>query len=94
MGKPIPAKLRSFYIVDKYMRYSDCYQPKPYTNKLHMITAQSNMDTVDPYLGWRKFVKNKIELIHLPGNHREMVKNPEVAKMLAEKIKNIILNLK
>jgi thioesterase domain-containing protein len=89
MGKPVPAHLRSFYIVDNYMKHSIYYKPQPFNGRLHLITA-NHIQTRDPYLGWGKFIKGGIELDHLPGNHRELVRNPESAKILAKKIFDFI----
>jgi thioesterase domain-containing protein/acyl carrier protein len=94
LNKPIPLHLRTFYIVGNYERNEVQYKPQQYTGKLHLITAEDNFQPRDPYLGWWNFIKGGIELVPLPGDHREMVQNPETVKMMAFKIKEFIEEVK
>lgn len=90
--EPLPIDLRQFYIIDNYMIDSKKYKPGKFDGKLYLITAgdQIQYQQNDPYLGWKDYINGDIKIISTQGNHFDIIKNPERAKVLSEKIKRII----
>ncbi len=89
--EPLPPELRQFYIINNYIIDSKKYKPSKFEGKLYLITAegQKQYEQKDPYLGWKDFIKGDIEVITTPGNHFDIIKNPENAKSLSKVIKQI-----
>jgi thioesterase domain-containing protein len=92
LGKIVPPALRQFYITRNYFSNSKKYKPQPYDGDLFLITAadQIQYTNVDPYLGWEKFINGKITVTSIPGNHFQIIKNPENSRVLSNTIKDIL----
>lgn len=81
--KPLPPKLRHFYIIDTYDKAIHAYAAKKYDGDLVLFRAKAT--TGDPEMGWGKFVSGKVIVHEVPGDHYSLIKEPDV-RQLAEKL--------
>ncbi|MCP5004257.1 MAG: hypothetical protein GY941_09995 [Planctomycetes bacterium] len=64
------------------------YQPHSYRGKIILFKPAEGVDeeSLDPDYGWGDYATEGVEIIKVPGNHRNMVKSPHV-QALAEQLK-------
>jgi len=66
-----------------------CYQPKLYHGQIILFQATlqpEDMPITEPDYGWKEYATAGVEIVKVPGNHRNMVKSPHV-QTLAEQLK-------
>ncbi|MBS1525465.1 MAG: amino acid adenylation domain-containing protein [Bacteroidetes bacterium] len=68
-------------LIGRYQSALDNYTIKPVGAKVHLFKAKINVHYNDDkeYLGWKKFAKNGVELLAVPGDHLDMLKMPNAA---------------
>ncbi|MBS1502348.1 MAG: non-ribosomal peptide synthetase, partial [Bacteroidetes bacterium] len=68
-------------LIGQYQSALDRYTMKPIDAKVHLFKAKINVHYNDDkeYLGWKKFAKNGVELLAVPGDHLDMLKLPNAA---------------
>ena len=82
-GKPIPPKLRHFYIIDTYDKAIHAYDPKKFDGDLVLFRAKAT--TGDAQMGWGKFINGEVIVHEVPGDHYSLIKEPDV-RVLAERL--------
>lgn len=85
-----PSDVQSYFVklndaVKIYDRAFAAYQLQPTDKVIHLFRVQVRRSyEVDPvYLGWKNYTGNEIKVYHLPGDHDQMFKQPNV-KQLAQ----------
>lgn len=73
---PLPPKLRHFHIIVTYEQATARYQAKPYDGPLLLIRAEESK--LADSAGWKELVKGKLTVVTTPGDHFNMIKDPQV----------------
>lgn len=92
-NKPLPGKLRHFYVIDTYDKAIRNYQAKPYDGPLTVLKAKKSGG--DEKMGWTNW-SDQVEVKLLPGDHYSIVREPHVhdlAKALSSSIEKILKNV-
>ncbi|MCB9169811.1 MAG: amino acid adenylation domain-containing protein [Flavobacteriales bacterium] len=89
-GKVIPPKPRHYYIIDTYDKAIGNYRPRPYRGPIAIFRAAATTGPRD--MGWKRLAAGPLEVIDVPGDHYNMIKEPHV-KVLAEKLQERILRV-
>ena len=76
LGRPLPAKLRHFHIIDTYDRATMAYKPKPYSGPITVLRAEHAWGPEDK--GWGALAHGPLIVRNIPGDHFSMVKEPAV----------------
>ncbi|HMC98319.1 MAG TPA: amino acid adenylation domain-containing protein, partial [Flavobacteriales bacterium] len=79
-GKPLPAKLRHFHIIDTYDQAVQRYVPAPYTGMLTVIKAEHSWGPNE--MGWTELAKGGLDVVVSPGDHYTMILEPDVRRMV------------
>ena len=79
-GKPLPAKLRIFHIVDTYDQAVQRYVPAPYKGMLTVVKAERSWGPTA--MGWTDLAKGGLDVVVSPGDHYTMIAEPEVGRMV------------
>ncbi|HVW15130.1 MAG TPA: amino acid adenylation domain-containing protein [Mucilaginibacter sp.] len=68
-------------LIGQYQSALDRYTMKPVDARVHLFKAKINVhyNNDKEYLGWKKFAKNGVELLAVPGDHLDMLKLPNAA---------------
>ncbi len=85
--KPLPPKLRHFYIIDTYGTAIEHYVPKAFPGRLTLIRTKSSPGTTD--MGWRDLARDGVEIRYTDGDHYSIVKEPQV-RQLADELRSSI----
>ncbi|MCC7501656.1 MAG: amino acid adenylation domain-containing protein [Flavobacteriales bacterium] len=80
-NKPLPPKLRHFYIIDVYDKAIRNYKAGPYDGALTVFKADAS--TGPDHMGWALNRKD-VMIRHIPGNHYDVVKEPHVKELALE----------
>jgi len=83
-GRPIPASLRSPYILDMYHQARSKYAPQRYLGQAIYIKGEAN--SIDHVRGWGKLMADGLEVHEITGDHTDVIKEP-YAHLWAEKLK-------
>ena len=81
-----PEILRNFDLINHNAAAN--YQVKPYDGSVILLQAEDRLDFYEylPHLGWEEFVKENFTDRFVPGDHKQLLRNPN-AKVLAQEIK-------
>ena len=93
--KVIPPKPRHFYIIDTYDKAIRAYRPKPYSGPITVFRATSTTGPQD--MGWGRLAAGPLEVVDVPGDHYDLIKEPHVqvlATALQERIAKVLGKLK
>lgn len=87
----IPYSLRYFSIEDKNYAALRSYSPDLYEGGITLIRAPKTARGwyADPYLGWRKVINGKIDIIEINGKHDNFVEGPEMSEAFRRVIKKL-----
>lgn len=87
----IPYSLRFLSIEDKNYAALRSYTPEIYEGGIVLIRAPetSNGWYADPYLGWRKVINGKIDIIEINGDHNNFIESPEMSEAFKIIIKKL-----
>ncbi|MDQ3101822.1 MAG: thioesterase domain-containing protein, partial [Bacteroidota bacterium] len=80
-GKLENPKLRHFHIIDTYDEAIKRYEPKPYAGPVTVLRAEASPGED---MGWGKIVTGPVEVRVVPGDHYNMIKEPQVRKLVQE----------
>ena len=80
-GKLESPKLRHFHIIDTYDEAAKVYKPKPYPGPVTVFRAEKSPGDD---MGWRKIVTGPVDVRVVPGDHYNMIKEPQVKKLVQE----------
>lgn len=80
--KPLPGKLRHFYIIDTYGTSIEQYRPGVFPGRLTLIRTKTSPGTQD--MGWGKLAKEGVEIRYTDGDHYSIVKEPFVRQLADE----------
>jgi thioesterase domain-containing protein len=86
--KPIPIKLRLFYIMDRYKTLIRKYQPEKINGDLLLFRASENKSSLK-YLGWETLVNN-IKLFDIDANHLTIQKEKKNAEIIFAEIEKYL----
>jgi len=92
-NKPLPGKLRHFYIIDTYDKAIREYEARLYDGPVTVFKAKSS--TGEDHMGWSRW-SEQVEVKLLPGDHYSIVKEPHVydlAKALHSSIDKVVKNV-
>jgi amino acid adenylation domain-containing protein len=81
-GKPLPGKLRHFYIIDTYGTSIEQYEPQVFPGQLTLIRTKSSPGTQD--MGWGELASQGVEIRYTDGDHYSVVKEPYVRQLANE----------
>lgn len=81
-GKPLPPKLRHFYIIDTYGTAIEQYRPNVFPGRLTLIRTRTGPGTQD--MGWGALARDGVEVRLTDGDHYSLVKEPYVAQLADE----------
>ncbi|MBK8612082.1 MAG: amino acid adenylation domain-containing protein [Flavobacteriales bacterium] len=81
-NKPMPPKLRHFYIIDVYDKAIRNYKAGPYDGPLTVFKAEAS--TGPDHMGWSMQRKDMLLIRQVPGNHYDLVKEPNVKALAME----------
>ncbi len=67
------------------------YSPDFYDGEITLIRAPEISSSLyeDPYLGWRKIIKGKINIIVINGDHNNFIESPEIFEAFNTVIKKL-----
>lgn len=87
----VPHSLRYFSIEDKNFVALRSYTPDLYEGDVTLIRAPRTIKGwyADPYLGWRKVINGKIEIIEINGNHHNFIEGPEMSEAFKKVMKKL-----
>jgi thioesterase domain-containing protein len=74
-------RLRHFHIIDTYDEAAKVYKPKPYAGPVTVFRAE---ESPGDDMGWRKIVAGPVDVRVVPGDHYNMIKEPQVKKLVQE----------
>ncbi|MBL8001794.1 MAG: amino acid adenylation domain-containing protein [Flavobacteriales bacterium] len=80
--KPLPPKLRHFYIIDVYDQAIRTYDAGTYHGPITVFKAEGSIGADD--MGWSRKEPSAIEVRVVPGDHYNVVKEPQVKSLAAE----------
>jgi thioesterase domain-containing protein len=78
-GLPLSGKLRHFHIIDTYSKAVTAYRPLPYAGHLAVLRSADGWGRVD--LGWKPLAAGGYSLHLVPGDHYDLVKEPNVRRL-------------
>lgn len=85
---PLPVKRRQEYITASYLKLLADYQPKKFNGDILLVRATDN-DSAHKFLGWDGVV-NKVELIMLEGNHRNVLRKEKNIHFISRMVKEYL----
>jgi hypothetical protein len=80
--KPLPPKLRHFYIIDVYDQAIRTYDAGTYHGPITVFKAEGSIGADD--MGWSRKEPSAMEVRIVPGDHYNVVKEPHVKALAAE----------
>lgn len=78
-GGTVPTWLRNFHIIDTYDRAVAAYRPKPWRGKLTVLKAKDSWGPKE--MGWSELAQGGLDVRVLPGDHYNIIKEPQVAEL-------------
>jgi thioesterase domain-containing protein len=87
----VPYSLRFLSIEDKNYAALRSYVPSLYEGGITLIRAPKTASGwyADRYLGWRKVINGKIEIIEINGDHNNFIEGPEISEAFSKVIKKL-----
>jgi thioesterase domain-containing protein len=58
------------------------YVAQPYAGDLHLFRTSGGQRDNEPSMGWRRWIEGQVEIVELPGTHRDFIDQPELARRL------------
>lgn len=86
-NKPLPGKLRHFYIIDVYDQAIRDYDAGTYNGPLTIFKAASSIGP--EHMGWVQQEPTSMDIRIVPGDHYSLVKEPDV-KAVAHELANCL----
>lgn len=85
-GGPLPHNLRGREVKRAHYRALRVYRPDPYTGDIVLFRASKQPGAWSGLqcLGWNEYVSGTIEVIKVPGNHGNLIEQPELPQRLRE----------
>ncbi|MBZ0304331.1 MAG: hypothetical protein K8J31_31635, partial [Anaerolineae bacterium] len=82
----MPDWMRTFHREELYARAYRSYQPAPYEGRIHLFRAtdRPDGDDFDEALGWGDIAGQGVEILHSPGAHGFMVRDPHAPVLAAQ----------
>lgn len=80
--KPLPARLRHFYIIDIYDKAIREYDAGVYHGPITVFKAETSSGA--EHMGWARKEPSSIEVRVVPGDHYNVVKEPQVKALAME----------
>ena len=83
-GRAIPHEVRRRVVETANRRAHGLYIEKPYGGTMVLFRAVDEVEHAgaDGALGWRGVTSGRLEIIELPGTHREFIEQPDLAHAL------------
>ncbi|HMQ76697.1 MAG TPA: amino acid adenylation domain-containing protein [Flavobacteriales bacterium] len=81
-GGTVPERFRNFHIIDTYDRAAMAYVPRPYAGKLTVMKAERSWGPRQ--MGWEHLAKGGLEVRMVPGDHYDLIKEPNVGALANE----------
>jgi thioesterase domain-containing protein len=85
-GQRIPLELRKQYMLRNFYSMRQRHNTKQYHRQVVLFSAKTPWliyDHVDKYRGWKDTLTNLI-VYEIPGNHADMIREPNVQQLLTE----------
>lgn len=89
LGKKVPEKYRNFYILERFNAAYKKYTPPDHPMNIHLIRSEKSLHP-DPILGWEQFGNLNIKVHNIPGDHHSIIRDPELMKITAGTILDIL----
>jgi amino acid adenylation domain-containing protein len=72
-------------VLEYQFRAMRTYELKPYEGRLLLFRAQRQplVSAHDPHLGWGELIRGGIDVIHVQGNHKDLLHQPHVQTIAA-----------
>jgi amino acid adenylation domain-containing protein len=83
LGRPLPPVLKNIEEIN-FVAVKD-YEPQTYSGNVTLFLASDLTADYDSHDGWRELVRGDIETHVIPGNHLNIIKEPQVGA-LAERL--------
>jgi aspartate racemase len=80
-------KVRHHYIIDTYDKAITSYRPEPFTGAITVFKASAT--TGPDHMGWERLAKGGVDVVHITGDHYNLIKEPHVRLLTAELAKRI-----
>jgi len=80
--KPLPARLRHFYIIDIYDKAIREYDAGVYHGPITVFKAEASSGA--EHMGWARKEPSSLEVRVVPGDHYNVVKEPQVKALAME----------
>ena len=73
-------------LMDAHLAAAKQYQPEPYSGTATLFFSEPSLFHVpsDDYHGWGEFIDPKPDIVHVPGMHLSMMRQPGVAAIATE----------
>jgi amino acid adenylation domain-containing protein len=75
----VPTRYRNFHIIDTYDRAVAAYKPKPWHGRITVIKAKDSWGPQS--MGWESLAKGSLNVQVLPGDHYNIIKEPQVKEL-------------
>ena len=86
-GRPLPPVLKNIEEIN-FAAVKD-YEPQIYPGNVTLFLASDLTADYDSHDGWRELVRGEIETHEIPGNHLDIIKEPNV-HVLADRLKGCL----
>lgn len=91
INKPVPVKLRNFYIVEKYKKLSGKYNPGKFDEEV-LLFRSDEVDSSERYNGWESLVR-KVNVVPFKGGHLTIAREREYAELIGEAFRRHLKNV-
>jgi amino acid adenylation domain-containing protein/FkbH-like protein len=89
--KPIPHKLRYWYVEHRHWAPIFAYSPEKYQGDLTLFSeSYENAIGIDLYKGWDHYVEGDISVIEIPAEHNKFMETPLLVDKFREHLKMIL----
>lgn len=90
-GMDASPKLQTVIVREAHDRAMRRYSPKAYNGDVVLFTAEDQGDGViyPPHLGWEGYVRGKLEVATIPGQHLTIFQEPHVT-ILSQKLRQLL----
>ena len=75
-------KVRHHYIIETYDNAIKAYRPKPFAGTITVFKAEAT--TGPDHMGWEPLAKGGVDIVRVPGDHYNLIKEPNVRLLTAE----------
>lgn len=90
-NRAIPHDDRYWYLEERHRELMQRYSPRTYRGTITMLRAVPREEGVpyDPEHGWTGVATEGIEVIEVPGEHGSFIEEPEVARQVGLKLRDV-----